>query len=160
MFQNNYFCRIKTNSKQFKMAAYKKFFSGLKQRSVTKFLLSEKCKHIEIYTRMCNAYGEACFSQMIFTGFNLDSHHRTKSKKQFIMWKHTESPAKKKLRAQWSLKKLILTVPLDIKESITTDFFGKGSTVNSASNCQLFWKNSLYLLNDPCIILKLGKIEK
>ena len=35
----------------------------LKQRSVIKFMVAEKCKPCEIYRRMCDEYGEACFSQ-------------------------------------------------------------------------------------------------
>ena len=37
--------------------------SKLKQRSVIKFLVAEKCKPREIYTRMCDVDREACFSQ-------------------------------------------------------------------------------------------------
>ena len=35
----------------------------IEQRSVIKYLLSEKWKPIEIYRRMCDVYGEASFSQ-------------------------------------------------------------------------------------------------
>ena len=38
----------------------------LGQRSVIKFLVAEKSKPCEIYRRMCDVYGEACFSQNIF----------------------------------------------------------------------------------------------
>ena len=37
--------------------------SRLKQRSVIKFLLGEKCKPNDIYRKMCNMYGKICFSQ-------------------------------------------------------------------------------------------------
>ena len=32
------------------------------QRSVIKYLVAEKCKLCEIYRRICDVYGEACFS--------------------------------------------------------------------------------------------------
>ena len=35
----------------------------LEQRSVIKFLLTEKCKPCEIYRTMSDVYGEACFSE-------------------------------------------------------------------------------------------------
>ena len=49
----------------------KKFTNGLnigwsqqiEQSSVIKYLLAKKCKPCEIYRRMCDVYGEACFSK-------------------------------------------------------------------------------------------------
>ena len=38
-------------------------YSKLEQRSVINFLLAEKCKPCEIYRRICNVYGETCFSE-------------------------------------------------------------------------------------------------
>ena len=38
--------------------------SSLKQTSVIKLLVAEKCKQCEIYTKMCVVYGEACFSRL------------------------------------------------------------------------------------------------
>ena len=35
----------------------------VEQRSVIKFLATEKYKLSEIYRRMCNVYGEVCFSK-------------------------------------------------------------------------------------------------
>ena len=45
----------------------KSVYSTQKQRSVIKFLVAEKCKPCEIYRRMCDAYGEACFSHKKIT---------------------------------------------------------------------------------------------
>ena len=47
----------------FKMAANQTESSRLEQRSVIKFLVAEKCKPCEIYRRMSDVYGEACFSE-------------------------------------------------------------------------------------------------
>ena len=33
----------------------------LKQRSVIKFLVAEKCKPCEVYRIVCDVYGEVCF---------------------------------------------------------------------------------------------------
>ena len=45
----------------------------LEQRSVIKFLVTEKCKLYEIYRRICNMYNEACFNKKKFTnGRNMD----------------------------------------------------------------------------------------
>ena len=39
-------------------------YSRLEQRSLMKFLVAEKCKPYEIYKRICDVYGEACFNQI------------------------------------------------------------------------------------------------
>ena len=48
------------------MAAYQTECTRLELRSDIKFLVAEKCKPCEIYTRMCDVYGKACFSQENF----------------------------------------------------------------------------------------------
>ena len=45
------------------MVANQIVYSSLEQRSVLKFLLFEKGKLCEIYRRIFDLYGEACFSQ-------------------------------------------------------------------------------------------------
>ena len=56
----------------FKIAADQTVCSKLEGRSVIKYLLAEKCKPCEIYWRMCDVHGEACFSQRMFTnGLNM-----------------------------------------------------------------------------------------
>ena len=37
--------------------------SRLEQSSVIKSLAAEKCKQCEIYRKMCDVYGKACFRQ-------------------------------------------------------------------------------------------------
>ena len=39
--------------------------SKLEERSVITFLVAEKCKPCEIYRRISDVYGEACFNQNI-----------------------------------------------------------------------------------------------
>ena len=39
-------------------------YSRLEQRSLMKFLVAEKCKPYEIYKRIYDVYGEACFNQI------------------------------------------------------------------------------------------------
>ena len=48
-------------------------YSNLKQSSVIKFLVAEKCKPCEIYRKMCDVYTEAGFSQknMFTNGQNM-----------------------------------------------------------------------------------------
>ena len=72
----------------------------------------------------------------------------TESKRESMERKHIDSLVKKKFRAQWLVKKIILTVFKDIQGSITVDFLEKNPTVNSASYCQLLWQNSPYFLNE------------
>ena len=72
------------------------------------------------------------------------------SKRQFIEWKHTDSPVKKKCRAQWLIN-IMLTVFWDMKRIVIIDFLEKGATINSDSFCQLLQQNSSYLSNDHCI---------
>ena len=55
------------------------------------------------------------------------------SKGQSMKWKSTDSPAKKKYRTQWTIKKVVLTAFKDMKKPITTGFLEKGATVKSTS---------------------------
>ena len=45
------------------MAANETEGSRLEQKSIIKFVLTENCKPYEIYRRICDVYGEICFSQ-------------------------------------------------------------------------------------------------
>ena len=92
-------------------------------------------------------YGEECFMQKRNSHIDWTwvCHYEPKLK-------HTNSPAKKKFRAQQSMKKVMQTVFLDMKGPIATDFFEKGAVAHSASNSKLFKQNSPHLLNDPRII--------
>ena len=49
------------------MVANQTEYSRLEQRSVIKYLVTEKYKLYEIYRRMWDVYGEACFSPKKFT---------------------------------------------------------------------------------------------
>ena len=66
-------------------------------------------------------------------------------------WKYNDSLAKRMFWAQWSVKKVLLTVYLDMKGSMTIDFLKKGSTVNSAFSRQLLKQNYSYSLTDTCV---------
>ena len=44
------------------MVANQRKCSRLEQRSVIKFLVAEKYKPCKIYRRMCDTFGEGCFS--------------------------------------------------------------------------------------------------
>ena len=77
---------------------------------------------------------------------------KPESKRQSMEWKHPL--VKKKFNTKWSVKKVMLTVFLDMKGPITIDFLEKGATVNSASYCQflkqyftlfLEWTSLVYL---------------
>ena len=87
-------------------------------------------------------YGEACFSQKIFT-------KEPETKRQTMKWKHTDYPLKKRFQTQRGAKKVMLTVFCNMKGPMTIDFVEKGATLNSASHCQLFRQNSPYILNEP-----------
>ena len=59
--------------KLFEMVANETDCSSLEQKSVIKFLVIGKCKPWEIYRRMCDVYGEDCFSKKKFftNGLNI-----------------------------------------------------------------------------------------
>ena len=67
--------------------------------------------------RMCDVYGEACFSQKMLTKHGLTIMNQFKTK--IMNCKHTEAQVKKKY--QWFEKKVILVAYLDMKGSITVD---------------------------------------
>ena len=125
----------------------------LKQRSVMKLLLAEKCKPYEIYRRVCDVYREAWVSQKMFPNkLNMD----------LPLWDWVEKTVHG-VEIHWLFgkEKVLGTViskegHADIflrheKKPITIDFLEKGATVKNASCCQFIWQNSSYLLNDPQI---------
>ena len=60
-----------------------------------------------------------------------------------ITWNgNTVTAVKKEFRAQRSVKKVMLTVFLNVKGFITKDFLDKGATVDDAPDSQLLWHNS------------------
>ena len=69
------------------MAENQTEFFRLEQRSVNRVLVAEKSKPSELYRRICDVY-----------------EILPESKRQSMEWKHTNSPVKKKFRAQWSMK--------------------------------------------------------
>ena len=129
----------------FKMVANQTDSFWIEQIFVTTFLVAEKCKSGKIYSRMYYVYGKACFSQKVFTSrLNMVCHFMPDLKRQFMERKHTDSPLKKIFHVQQSVKKVMLTVFLDMRDPITIDFLEKGETVNSASYCWLLRQKSPY----------------
>ena len=53
------------------------------------------------------------------------SKHESESERQCMEWKHIELPTNKRFRAQESVKKVMLTVFLSTKETITLDLIEK-----------------------------------
>ena len=76
--------------KLFKMAANQTECSLLEQNYVIKFLVVEKCKPCEIYWRVCNVYGEAYFSQKMFTNKLNITVHRVET--QFLSGEEKKNP--------------------------------------------------------------------
>ena len=67
IYSTNYFNLAKIFVlRLFKMEANQIEYFSLEQRSVIKFLMSEKCKLYEIYRGMRDIFGEICFSQKMF----------------------------------------------------------------------------------------------
>ena len=126
----------------------------LENRLIVKFLLTENCKQCKIYWRMCHVYVETRFIKRKYSqiGSTLVGHYEAQLKES-IKWKQINSPVKKKFLAQQSIKKVMLTVFLDMKGPITFNLFQKkGLVINSGSYCQLWKQNSPHLLNDSYII--------
>ena len=119
--------------------------SRVEQSSIIKFLLVENCNPCEIYAKFSDIYKQASFikkyQQMSKMQF---FHYELESKRQFIEWKHTDIPVKKKLKMQRSVKKILHS---DTKGPSSVGFLEKVESVNSASYFQLFKQNSPYLLN-------------
>ena len=118
--------------------------SGLNQGRTLNFwwLRSE---NYEVYRRIYNVY---VLVKCLQIGKIWVCYYEPELKRQFVKWKHTDSPVKKKFQTQQSIKNIMLTVFRDIKGHIIIDFVEKGATVNSASYCLLQRQNSLNLLND------------
>ena len=75
-------------------------------------------KSCEISKRIYDVYGEARFSQKIFTnGLNRVCHYKPELKKQSMERKHTDSSVKNKFQsAQQSIKKVMLIVFWDLSQ--------------------------------------------
>ena len=78
--------------KWIKMAANQTEHSRLEQRSVIKVLIAEKCKPCEIYSRLCDIYREAYFSQK---NVPMSLPLWSELKCQSMKWKYKDSPVKK-----------------------------------------------------------------
>ena len=78
-------------SQKYLMAGQTEHFK-FEERSVIKFLVAEKCKPCEIYRRMCDVFGDACFSKnnvykWAKLGFATSSHNQ---KRQSLEWKYPD----------------------------------------------------------------------
>ena len=66
---------------------------------VVKCLRVEKCTPREIHRRLSDVYGEACFSQQMFTNkLDMSLLLRDWVEKQSMEWKHIDFPVKKSSR--------------------------------------------------------------
>ena len=86
---------------------------------------------------MCDVYGETCFcpkNVYKWANMGLPLHIWVENTLHVV---DTDSSVKKKFWAQQSVKKVMLTVFWNIKGPYATDFFEKGTTVNSAYYCFL-----------------------
>ena len=96
--------------------------------------MAEKCKPREIYKTICGLYGEAYFSQKMFSnGLNMGLPLRAWVEKQTIEWKHIDPTVKKKSQAQQSERWVTMTVLWSIKGPITIDFLENFPPVKSIS---------------------------
>ena len=67
--------------------------SRIEQRSVTKFLVGEKCKPAEIYRRMSTMYGATCFSRKnVYKWVKLFKERRSGVEDEDNPGRLTESP--------------------------------------------------------------------
>ena len=88
---------------------------------------------------MWDVLGEVHFSpKYVFYEFE--------SRRQSMERKDTDSPVKKKFRAQQSVKKIMMAVFWDMKGPVIIDFL-EGTIVHCPSDCQFVRQNSPYLLN-------------
>ena len=96
---------------------------------------------------------EVCFRQKLFTnGLNMGLLLWARVKKIVYGVKtHWLSGKEKVPGIVVSKEGHAVTIFWDMKEPITIDFLENDASINSACYCQLFWQNSPYLLNSPCI---------
>ena len=136
------------------MVANQTACSKLEQRSVIKVLVTEKGKPSEIYRRMCDAYGEASFSQKMFiNSLNMSLPLRFWVEKTVHGMRAHWLSGNEKVPGSAVRKKVMLTVLLGHERPITNNFLEKDVTITSAFYCQPLKQNSPYLLNDSCICI-------
>ena len=117
------------------------------QRSVIKFLLAEKCKQYELYRRMCDVYGEACFRKKYVYkwakhGFTTVSSSQSIIHGIEILW---HSGKEKVLGTVVNKEGHADAVLWDMKGPITIDFFEKGATIDDLGSIYLIhWMTRTY----------------
>ena len=88
--------------------------------------MAEKCKPWEIYRRMCDVHEEASFSEKnVYNWVKNEFDTMRLSWKDNLWSENILISVKKKIQAQQSVKKVILTVLYEMKGSITIDFLEK-----------------------------------
>ena len=101
-------------------------YSRLEQRSIIKFFLEEKCKPCEMYRRMCDVYGKACFNSRILTNeLNMGLPLGTCAEKTVHEVKTYWHSGKVKVSAAVPVRRDMLAVFWDMKETNTIDFLEK-----------------------------------
>ena len=116
-------------------------YNKVSARWVPRQLTEEhKRRRMEICQTLLNRYnneGEAFLSRIVTEDESWVRHYSPETKRQSLEWKHPSSPVKKKFKSQLSAGKVMLTIFWDSKGPILEDFLEKGSTINSASYCDL-----------------------
>ena len=62
-------------------------------------------------------------------------HYTPESKQQSMVWKHPQSPVRKKFRPAPSVHKVILTAFSDCRGPLVMDFMPRGTTINADKYC-------------------------
>ena len=62
-------------------------------------------------------------------------HYTPESKQQSMVWKHPQSPVRKKFRTAPSVHKVMLTAFWDCRGPLVLDFMPRGSTINADNYC-------------------------
>ena len=98
-----------------------------------------KRKRLDVCSRHLARYREGDnFLQQTVTGDETWVHHyEPESKQQSMQWKHPSSPVAKKFKTQPSAGKLMLTVFWDSQGPILETYQESGTTVTSATYCDM-----------------------
>ena len=130
LISSNYFFRL------LKKPANQTQCSRLEQKSVINFLVAENFKPCEIYKRMCIVNEKTCLSQKCLQKSKVwVCYYKPKAKRESMGWKQIDPRVMKMFPALWSIKKIMLTVLMNIKGPITINFIEKVARVNITSYC-------------------------
>lgn len=120
---------------------YRKVYARWVPRGLTPEMKEARVEACQENLNRFEKEGQAFLDRIVTTDESWVHHFTPESKMASKEWRHSFSPPPRKFRAQPSAGKLMLTVFFDNKGAIVEHYMPRGTTVTSASYCDLLETN-------------------